>query len=74
MTSAMQRAADWQIGHLGFAPFGLGAGNLDVDESADVMLDVLDRHRAPHPARVTIVVESAAEEAAFAARLAARDR
>src|SRR5919199_1754989 len=74
MMSAMQRAADWQIGHLGFAPFGLGAGNLDADESAEVMLEVLERHRAPHPERVTIVVESAAEAAAFAARLAGRDR
>ncbi len=74
MTSAMQRAADWQIGHLGLAPFGLGAGNLDIEESTEIMLEVIDRHRAPYPARVTIVVETAAEEAAVHARLAGRAR
>ena len=74
MTSAMQRAADWQIGHLGVAPFGLGAGNLDVEESAEIMVEVIGRHRAPFPARVTIVVETAAEEAAFGARVAELER
>ncbi len=69
MTSAMQRAADWQIGHLGVTPFGLGAGNLDAEESAEIMLEVIGRHRAPHPARVTIVVETTTEQAAFGARL-----
>src|SRR5919202_2068599 len=27
MTSTLQRAGGWQIGHLGLPPFGLGAGN-----------------------------------------------
>ena len=71
MTSAMQRAADWEIGHLGVAPFGLGAGNLDAEESAEIMIEVIGRHRAPFPERVTIVVETAAEEAVFGARVAA---
>ena len=70
MTSAMQRAADWQIAHLGVAPFGLGAGNLDVEESAEIMVEVIGRHGSPFPARVTIVVETAAEEEAFGARVA----
>jgi O-acetyl-ADP-ribose deacetylase (regulator of RNase III) len=74
MTSAMQRAADWQIGHLGVAPFGLGAGNLDAEESAEIMFEVIGRHRAPYPARVTIVVETQLEEAAFGARVAEREQ
>jgi O-acetyl-ADP-ribose deacetylase len=72
MTSALQRAADWQIEHLVCAPFGLGVGNLEVDESAEIMLDVLTRHgsRARFPAEVTIVVENDEEAGAFAHRLA----
>lgn len=72
LTSALQRAADWQISHLICTPFGLGAGNLDVDESAEIMLEVLRRHigQARYPSAVTIVVETGVEEESFAARLA----
>ena len=71
MTSMLQRAADWQVGHLVCAPFGLGAGNLDIDESAELMLAVIARHCAQSrfPADVTIVVETGVEEESFAARL-----
>ena len=41
VSSALQRAADWQIAHLAIAPFGIGVGNLDVEDSAQVEL----RHR-----------------------------
>ncbi|MGH7717289.1 MAG: macro domain-containing protein [Gemmatimonadaceae bacterium] len=72
LTSALQRAADWQITQLAVAPFGLGAGNLDIEESADVMIDCIVQHtaRAPFPPDVTVVVESPLEEEAFVARLA----
>ena len=70
LTSALQRAVDWQIAHLLCAPFGLGAGNLDVDESADLMIDTIARHltQAKFPARVTLIVETAVEQEVFAAR------
>jgi O-acetyl-ADP-ribose deacetylase (regulator of RNase III) len=66
-TSALQRAGDWRIEHLAMAPFGLGAGNLDIDESARTMIAALAGHRrrTSHPARVTIVVENDYEAAAF---------
>lgn len=66
-TSALQRAADWQIGHLAFAPFGLGAGNLDAEESAEAMIGVIARQKdnAKRPGTLTIVVETAIEEQAF---------
>jgi O-acetyl-ADP-ribose deacetylase len=69
--SALQRAVDFQVAHLAMAPFGLGAGNLDIEDSAAVMLEVLAAHLAAarFPREVTIVVETADEEAAFAARL-----
>ena len=72
LTSALQRAADWQITHLAIPPFGLGAGNLDIDESADIMIDSIAQHvaRAPFPSAITIVLESPIEEEAFASRLA----
>jgi O-acetyl-ADP-ribose deacetylase (regulator of RNase III) len=72
LTSALQRAADWQIDHLAVTPFGLGAGNLDIDDSAELMLDIFAQHdaRAAHPTSITIVLESALEEEAFASRMA----
>ncbi|MFL5574672.1 MAG: macro domain-containing protein [Gemmatimonadaceae bacterium] len=72
-TSALQRAADFRVAHLGVAPFGLGAGNLDPDGSAAAMAEPVLRHlaRAPFPARVTIVVASDDERRAFQAALQA---
>ncbi|MCC6318884.1 MAG: macro domain-containing protein [Gemmatimonadaceae bacterium] len=68
MTSALQRARDWKLARVAFAPFGLGAGNLDVDEAAQVMVGVLNDHAsAEFPREVTIVVENEVEAAAFRA-------
>ncbi|HET7456376.1 MAG TPA: macro domain-containing protein [Gemmatimonadaceae bacterium] len=70
-TSALQRAADFAIRHLAVAPFGLGAGNLDPDESAAAMAEPIARQLATAalPERVTVVVETDDEERAFAAAL-----
>ena len=67
VSGALQRAADFGIEHLAITPFGLGVGNLDVEESAEVMADVLRRHRqvAKYPATITIVVESDFERDVF---------
>lgn len=75
MTSALQRIESWQIRSVGIAPFGLGAGNLDVDESADVMLRVLRTHlsHARFPEHVTIVAENDDEARAFSALIERRD-
>ena len=71
-TSALQRAADWGIARLAFAPFGLGPGNLDPDESAEIMIDVMRRHLgdARLPSEITIVVETDDEHRAFEQQLA----
>jgi O-acetyl-ADP-ribose deacetylase (regulator of RNase III) len=68
-TSTLQRAHDWRIARLAVAPFGLGAGNLDVDESAQAMIAAIAEHRnrGEHPAHVTIVVENDYEAEAFRA-------
>ncbi|HVB30917.1 MAG TPA: macro domain-containing protein [Gemmatimonadaceae bacterium] len=72
LVSAMQRAVDFQIGELAVAPFGIGAGNLDVEDSADVMVGVLQQHvaRAPYPRSIVVIVENPVEEAAWRAALA----
>ena len=72
LSSALQRAADWGIEHLALTPFGLGAGNLDVEESAEIIADVVRRHRqtTKRPAMITVVVETTFEQDVFERRLA----
>lgn len=74
LMSALQRAVAFQIRELAIAPFGLGAGNLDIEDSADVMVDVLQEHlrRAQYPSSVTIVVETPLEEQVLRGRLGAK--
>jgi O-acetyl-ADP-ribose deacetylase (regulator of RNase III) len=71
LMSALQRAVAFQIRELAVAPFGLGAGNLDIEESADVMIEVLMEHmqRAPFPSAVIIIAESGFEEQIIRSRL-----
>ncbi len=71
LVSALQRAADFAVGELAVAPFGIGAGNLDVEESAAVMVDVMREHlaRAARPQRIVVIVENETEEAAWQAAL-----
>jgi O-acetyl-ADP-ribose deacetylase (regulator of RNase III) len=71
LMSALQRAVAFQIRELAIAPFGLGAGNLDIEESADVMVEVLSEHmrRAQYPAAVIIVAETGLEEQVIRSRL-----
>jgi O-acetyl-ADP-ribose deacetylase (regulator of RNase III) len=71
LASALHRAADFGLQHVAMPPFGLGAGNLDVEASAAEMLDVIEHHRRAGrpPARITVVVESEFEADAFAAHL-----
>jgi len=67
LVSALQRARDWQLRKVAIAPFGLGAGNLDIDGSAEIMFDVLMAHRkhSAFPEHVTIVAETPDEAAAL---------
>ena len=71
LTSALQRAESWQIKQVAIPPFGLGAGNLDIDDCARVMVDVIISHvaTARFPEDITLVAETAEEERAFTAAL-----
>ena len=72
LTSALQRVESWQIKDIAIPPFGLGAGNLEIDESANIMLGVIATHLlgARYPETVTLVAETPEEERALTAALA----
>lgn len=74
--SALQRAHDFAVERLAIAPFGLGAGNLDIDDAATTMVAAMRAHRGhrPCPTTVTIVVESDLEAEAFTAAIARAGR
>lgn len=67
LINALRRLTEWEASTVAMAPLGTGAGNLDAETSADLMLEVLAEHVAEtgRPERVTLVVEDAYQEAAF---------
>jgi O-acetyl-ADP-ribose deacetylase (regulator of RNase III) len=69
LLNGLRRIEEWSIDAVGVAPLGLGAGNLDAEESAEAMLPVLAEQlrSASHPSRVTLVVEDEYQRAVFAA-------
>lgn len=71
MTSVLQRAADWGLARVAVMPFGLGAGNLDIETSARAMIDAVrrwhPRNVPPTPLHLVFVTESPEEAAAFPA-------
>lgn len=71
LMSALQRAVAFQIREVALAPFGLGAGNLDIEDSAEIMMEVLTEHmgRAAYPSSVVIVAETALEEQVLRSRM-----
>jgi O-acetyl-ADP-ribose deacetylase (regulator of RNase III) len=74
LVSALQRAVAFQVREVAIAPFGLGAGNLDIEDSADVMVSVLTEHmkRATYPASVLIIAETELEAQVIRARVEQR--
>jgi O-acetyl-ADP-ribose deacetylase (regulator of RNase III) len=65
--SALERARDWQLADVAVPPLGLGAGNLELEVSAEVMAYELVRHTrmASFPKNVTLVAETADEASAL---------
>lgn len=60
LQNSLRRCVEWGIETLHTPPIGTGAGNLDAEDSAGVMVPVLLEHMrdADFPATVSIVVES----------------
>jgi O-acetyl-ADP-ribose deacetylase (regulator of RNase III) len=68
LRSTMQRIVDWQLGTVGIVPFGLGAGNLDPEDSANLLADAIRAHGetgAPFPTAIIIVSETMDEAEIF---------
>jgi O-acetyl-ADP-ribose deacetylase (regulator of RNase III) len=76
LSSSLQQAAAWGIEHLAITPFGLGVGNLDIEDSADVLAEAVRRHRqaAKSPTIITVVVETEFEHSIFQRRVGAAPR
>lgn len=72
LVNGLRRATEWEIGSLALPPLGTGAGNLDAEASARVMLPVLEEHMEERdfPREVTIAVTSEYERDAFQRALA----
>jgi O-acetyl-ADP-ribose deacetylase (regulator of RNase III) len=67
LRNGLRRLREWAIDSVTVVPLGTGAGNLDPEESAGLMVPILHAHAAesPHPETVVIAVESAYELEAF---------
>lgn len=67
--NALRRAAEWGASSIAVAPLGTGAGNLDAETAADIMLAVLADHlrAGTGPERVVLVAEDPYQEGAFRA-------
>lgn len=65
--SALQRTREWQLADVAIAPLGLGAGNLEIEVSAELMADELAMHGrgSEFPRRVTLVAETPDEASAL---------
>lgn len=65
--NGLRRLAEWHIDSVAMPPLGTGAGNLDAEEAARIMVPLLLEHMASAgaPAAVEIVVDSEYERDAF---------
>jgi len=68
--SALEQARAWEFKSLTVPPLGVGAGNLSVEDAAEVMVPVLQAHLGEaYPSAVSIVVEHLEDREAFEAVL-----
>ncbi|MEX2157359.1 MAG: macro domain-containing protein [Gemmatimonadales bacterium] len=69
--SALHQAQEWEFGHVSAPPLGTGAGNLTLEDAAEIMATVLHAHRgsAAFPADVSFVVERPEDQQVFEAAL-----
>src|SRR5207244_12497068 len=61
--SALQQVQEWEFGTVTVPPIGTGAGNLTVEDAAEIMVPILNVHlrNAALPADVPFVVEPRGE-------------
>ena len=75
LVNGLRRLREWAIDMAATVPLGTGAGNLDAETSARVMISTLRAEMAPDemPRDIVIVVESEYEKEAFDRALATED-
>jgi O-acetyl-ADP-ribose deacetylase len=75
LQNALRRCVEWGIETLSMPPLGTGAGNLEADDAASVIVPVLLEHMraAEYPARVLVVVESEYDRDVFRNELSRYD-
>jgi O-acetyl-ADP-ribose deacetylase len=75
LQNGLRRLVEWGIQRVALPPLGTGAGNLDADESAAIMIPVLREHMAATgiPAEVDVCVDSEYEREVFERRLRRAD-
>jgi O-acetyl-ADP-ribose deacetylase len=71
LQNGLRRLVEWGIRRVALPPLGTGAGNLDAEESAAIMIPVLLEQMAATgiPAEVEVVVDSDYEREVFERRL-----
>jgi O-acetyl-ADP-ribose deacetylase len=71
LQNGLRRLVEWGIQRVALPPLGTGAGNLDAEESAAIMIPVLREHMAAAgiPAEVDVLVDSDYEQEVFERRL-----
>lgn len=74
--SALHQAQEWEFRHLSAPPIGTGAGNLTLEDAAEIMTIGLRAHRGPgggggaqFPTDVSFVVERPEDQQVFEAAL-----
>jgi O-acetyl-ADP-ribose deacetylase (regulator of RNase III) len=76
LRNGLRRAVEWSIETLALPALGTGAGNLDPEDAAALMVPILAAHlqESAFPRRIEVRVESEYEEAAFEREIAALGR
>ena len=69
--AALKQAQEWEFAHVSAPPLGIGAGNLTLEDAAEIMVLELTAHRTqfPFPKAITLVVENDLERDVFEAAL-----
>jgi O-acetyl-ADP-ribose deacetylase (regulator of RNase III) len=69
--SALERAQEWEFPRLSAPPLGIGAGNLTIEDAADIMVGGLTVHFAwaQFPTELSLVVETEEQRQVFEAAL-----
>ncbi len=73
LLNGLRRAREWGVRELALPPLGTGAGNFDVESSAQIVLPLLREHLggAEHPSELVVAVTDDYEAEAFSRVLTA---